>query len=130
MIRLILLLCTVLWAGVTYAETATIAWNANPEADLAGYRLYQHDAANQWKAPVLLAKTSTSYTTPTLIPGTWFFLLTAIDVAGNESLPSQKVSKVIGATPPPPPPPPVAPCMIVASQTSEEIIIRLQPCTP
>jgi hypothetical protein len=74
------------------STTATISWNANTEADLAGYRLYQRTTSTTYGQYVPLGKV-TSYTASNLTVGTvYYFRLTAVDNAGNVSIPSAEVS--------------------------------------
>jgi subtilisin family serine protease len=82
----------------------TLSWQANGEADLAGYRVYRDGAAPE-------GTTATSYVAAGLTNGAAVtFRVTALDGAGNESAPA-----VVSATPsaPPPPIPPPAPPQVV-----------------
>jgi hypothetical protein len=83
--------------SATTANAATLAWNANSDADLAGYKVYQGTASGTYAAPIAtLPKSTTSYTATGLLTGTtYFFAITAYDTAGNESQPSPEVSKSI-----------------------------------
>ena len=75
--------------------TLDLAWDANAEADLAGYRVYRLDLADAGNAPRLL--------TPELLPGPAFrdkgvlpnhryrYQVTSVDRTGNESLPSATI---------------------------------------
>lgn len=124
-----LALLFLLWAVPVYADTATLTWKAPPERDLNGYKLYQHDAANQWIKAVVLDKTKTTYTTPNITtPGKLFWTLTAVDVAGNESKASLEVSKVMVGTVVPPPPQPVGHCVAATVLSPKEITIKGVPC--
>lgn len=70
--------------------TVTIAWQPNPEPDLDHYVIY-------------IAREDTQYSTPTpdtlvqaIFPRAWqddslFCFVTAVDTAGNESQPSEKI---------------------------------------
>ena len=83
--------------SATVAGTAGLAWNANSETDLAGYKIYKATSSGAYGAPVAtLPKTTTSYTVTGLQTGTtYFFAITAYDNTGNESPPSGEVSKSI-----------------------------------
>lgn len=88
------------------AANVTLTWNANTESDLAGYKIYQSTISGQYGAPVAtLGKvTSTTLTLPDLqVDATYFFAITAYDLASNESGKSSEVSKLVAALPPPPP---------------------------
>jgi hypothetical protein len=83
--------------GSTVAGTAGLAWNANIDIDLTGYKVYRGTASGTYGAPLTtLPKTTTSYTATGLQTGTtYFFVITAYDSAGNESIFSNEVSKSI-----------------------------------
>jgi len=76
-------------------NSVTLGWTANTEADLAGYRLYftkNPDELTHVKPVELVTQTTVELPSP----GTWYFVLTAKNQAGLESLPSEMV---IYATP-------------------------------
>ncbi len=83
--------------SATVAGTASLTWNANTDSDLAGYKVYQGTSSGTYTAPVAtIPKVTTSYTVTGLQTGTtYFFIITAYDSAGNESLHSNEVSKSI-----------------------------------
>jgi hypothetical protein len=89
--------------GLLWAETATLTWNANTESDLAGYKLYQGTASGQYGPPVDLGNvTTTTVTLPSLaMDRTYYFAITAYDLARNESGKSNEVNKLIPAVPAP-----------------------------
>jgi fibronectin type 3 domain-containing protein len=68
-------------------------WNANTETDLAGYRIYRSTTSGIYGAPVATAPANaTSFVAAGLKPGvTYFFTITAVDTAGNESVKSNQV---------------------------------------
>ncbi len=89
------------------AAQKVFTWDANTEADLAGYRLYQSNVSGQytigldWIAEIPAGTETLIYDmTP---DGTYYFVLTAFDVNGNESGYSNEVSTVIDETAPAPP---------------------------
>ena len=68
-------------------DTVTLEWNANTESDLGGYKVYATQNTNLWtyvKSVGLVTETTL------LLPdqGTWYFILTATNTGGLESLPS------------------------------------------
>ena len=75
--------------------SATLAWNANTESDLDVYKVYRAMASGAYGAPIAtLPKSVTSYIATGLQLGTtYFFVITASDLAGNESVRSSEVSK-------------------------------------
>ena len=85
----------------TYAGKATVRWHANTEPDINGYRIYYGLSSRDYGTPVSTGKV-TEYTIEGLDEGTtYYFAVTAVDTAGNESGHSTEVSKKIGSTAPP-----------------------------
>lgn len=77
------------------AEIASLSWNANIESDLAGYKVYFGTATGVYGLPIDVGNVTT-FDVPGLDGGTtYFFAVTAYDVAGNESGFSNEVSKLI-----------------------------------
>ncbi len=74
---------------------ATVSWNANTEADLAGYRIYVGTKSGSYGDVGPFEVTNgTSFTVPNLPLGaTYFFAVSAFDKSGNESAKSAEVSK-------------------------------------
>lgn len=73
-------------------------WDANTESDLAGYRVYAATASGAYGAtPVALVPAGTTFFVASgLKPGvTYFFRITAVDTAGNQSPPSNEVSLLL-----------------------------------
>lgn len=79
------------------SSSVTLTWNANAESDLAGYRVYRATSSGAYGAPIAtLQGNNTSYLATGLKFGTtFFFVVTAYDIAGNESAYSNEVSKSI-----------------------------------
>ena len=75
--------------------TATVSWNPNTEADLAGYRIYVGTRSGSYGVVGPFEVTnSTSFTVPSLPTGTtYYFAVSAFDKSGNESTKSAEVSK-------------------------------------
>jgi hypothetical protein len=77
------------------AEQVTLAWDANGESDLAGYKLHLGTASNAYTAVIDVAN-QTSYTVNNLDRGTtYFFSVTAYNTQGNESDYSNEVDKTV-----------------------------------
>ena len=76
-------------------SSATLTWNANTDPDLASYRIYISTTQGVYGAPVAtVQKPATSYIATGLNVGsTYFFTVTAVDLANNESLHSNEVSR-------------------------------------
>ena len=83
--------------------SATVSWdvpttNADGSllTDLAGFRVHYRDALGVYSRTAIINDASaTSVLIDELEPGTWFFAVTAVDLADNESAPSAEVSKVV-----------------------------------
>jgi fibronectin type 3 domain-containing protein len=69
---------------------ATVMWQRNTEADLAGYYVYQYnptpDSEKSYQRLNTQTYTGTGYKVEGLTPGmTYYFKITAVDRSGNES---------------------------------------------
>jgi hypothetical protein len=73
----------------------TLKWNANTEPDLAGYRIYCGTHSTVYDLQLAVEKTLVTGVVTNLTSGTYYCVVKAYDTAGNESGPSQEVSKVI-----------------------------------
>jgi hypothetical protein len=78
-------------------SSATLTWNANKEKDLAGYKVYRATASGAYGAPIatLIGNVTTYQAIGLKFGTTYFFVVTAFDIAGNESEYSNEVSKSI-----------------------------------
>ena len=76
-------------------NSATLQWAANSESDLAGYRVYQGTTAGVYSQSIEVGNVTT-YTIANLQTSlTHYFAITAYDLSGNESYPSEEVSQYI-----------------------------------
>jgi hypothetical protein len=80
-----------------FAQSVTLAWDANSESDLAGYKIYYGTSSRNYSTVVDVKKV-TSYTVTGLGPGTWYFALTAYNTSGAESSFSNEVSKTFAGS--------------------------------
>ena len=80
----------------------TLNWSPNSENDLAGYNIYRNTAQGWVKINPALTIGAT-YTDTNLRNGTYSYRVTAMDRAGNESLPSNEASNSFYVEPPQPP---------------------------
>jgi fibronectin type 3 domain-containing protein len=78
-------------------SSATLTWTPNTDPDLSSYRVYQSNAQGVNGAVIMTVPAGTaSYTAMGLPVGqTYYFTITAVDSANNESLHSNEVSKSI-----------------------------------
>lgn len=87
----------ILIAGNTaLADTVTLAWDANTDAGLAGYKVYYGTASRNYSTVIDVANVTT-YAVTGLTAGTYFFAVTAYNTAGAESSFSNEVSTTIPA---------------------------------
>ena len=78
-------------------SSATMTWSANTENDLAGYKIYRATSSGGYGAPIATVpgNVTTYIATGLQVGTTYFFVITAYDLAGNESAHSNEVSKSI-----------------------------------
>lgn len=80
-------------------NSVTIFWSANAERDLKGYRLYRGESlSGSFSAieGVLISRGQERFVDAGVITGKkYFYRVTAVDLAGNESGPSEPVSMLI-----------------------------------
>ncbi len=99
------ILAAILCPFLSFAGEATITWQSNTEPDLEGYRVYSGTAPGAY-GPFVPVGNKTSHTITGLDEGqTYYFVVTAVDQAGNESgYSSPPASKTISSLSPPPAP--------------------------
>ncbi|NLJ28061.1 MAG: fibronectin type III domain-containing protein, partial [Deltaproteobacteria bacterium] len=70
-----------------YSAQVTLAWNANTEPTLAGYKIYYGQASRTYGDPVNVGNQTTYALTLPDLPdgGAYYFAATAYDTSGNES---------------------------------------------
>ena len=94
----------VLSSTVFAAGSATVSWDKSEEPDIKGYKvLYGTQSGNLSDFVAIDSPDQTSYTFEGLEEGkTYYFAVIAVDLAGQESDPSEEVSKTIPVTNLPP----------------------------
>ena len=81
--------------GVAIADWATLSWDPNTEADLAGYKVH-HGMLPAAYTDTIDVGHVTTHTVPDLVPGEmYYFAVTAYDIFANESNYSTEVSITI-----------------------------------
>lgn len=98
----IVLMATTAWAGTN----VSFQWDANTEADLAGYNIYRSDTSGVYGIAKLVgtvAASAVQFTENAVPDGTWFWVATAFDTYGNESEYSNELTDTFDTTPPAPP---------------------------
>ena len=84
------------------AGSVSLTWDPNPEADLAGYKVYVGTASGSYSQTVDVGQLTTC-TVSNLSEGqTFFFAVTAYDIFANESGYSDEVSSAISLSNSPP----------------------------
>jgi hypothetical protein len=90
------------WGGIApvrAASSVTLAWNANSETNLAGYRLYYGAASHAYSDNVSVAAPTTIVTVSNLLEGqTYYFAVTAFCTDGLESDYSAEISYLVPNT--------------------------------
>jgi dockerin type I repeat protein/fibronectin type III domain protein len=70
-----------------------LTWDANTESDLAGYRIHIGTSSRNYSLLTKDVGNVTAYSITTLVANTtYYFVVTAYDNAGNESLPSNEIA--------------------------------------
>lgn len=72
-------------------QTVTVTWAKNPEPDIAGYRIYRSSLFGMDRIASVMSHLPTSFSEKVKDP-TDVYVVTAVDIAGNESSPSQAIS--------------------------------------
>jgi len=102
-VRIAIIAGSMICADVVSAATVNLKWNANTEADLASYNLYQATGACTLPGPFAkvgnFTKPAISGSTTVTVDGTYCYKLTALDTANNESLFSNTAEAVVNLNP-------------------------------
>ena len=97
LIACLLLVVPLVVLGATTYPKVNLQWDANTESDMAFYRVYLNG-----ERVGIATHPTTTYTHQTMYEGNHAFYVTAVDVMGNESGPSNSVSVNISIPPEPP----------------------------
>jgi hypothetical protein len=108
-----------LMAGTASAQSVTIAWDPNKEADLAGYVVHYGTASGVYTHSLDVGKVTSANIVSLTTGKTYFFAVQAYSTKALMSPMSAELKVLIGSTtiptppppttPPPPPPPPLQP---------------------
>jgi hypothetical protein len=82
--------------AVAQAGALDVSWDANTEADLAGYKLYYGTVPGSYGAPLTLGKVTAHQLTGLKDNTVYYIALTAYDTSGNESAYSVEISADTG----------------------------------
>ena len=112
MVRIFALLATCfLFAAPAYAQQVRLAWDANAESDLAGYRMYRSTTSGSGYArvgeipcPALDAACATFTDTGLVFAVRYYYVVTAFNTSDRESGYSNEVSALVLNPSPPAPP--------------------------
>ncbi len=86
---------------LTAIGSVSLTWDANTEADLAGYKLHIASSPGMYTQTIDVGHV-TSFTVSNLISGeTYYFALTAYDIFANESGFSTEIRKTVPKAPTP-----------------------------
>lgn len=104
LIRHFLVFCSifVVFSGRVEAASVTLAWDPNPETDIAKYYVGYRTSAAGTETVVDVGKVTTWTFTSAAAGSTYFFRVFAENTSGVRSAPSNEVSTTISTTPPPP----------------------------
>ena len=87
----VLLLCFFAAAGASFAESVDLAWNNNPEPDIAGYRVLIGASSGQYTQSSDTGAAVTAHISDLEVGTTYYFAVSAYNTSGAESLPSDEV---------------------------------------
>src|SRR3989475_704125 len=90
-------------ANVAIARSGTtglsVSWSKDPEKDTAAYRVWRSsDGGRSYQLLATLGSAATSYLDSGLVNGTYWYSVTALDLAGTSSHPSFPLSGTVGPT--------------------------------
>lgn len=86
-------------SSVQAASNVTLAWDANSENDLAGYKVFYGTVAEAYQHSIDVGNV-TEYVVTNLADGTWYFAVTAYDQSTNESGFSNEVNAALDSISP------------------------------
>ena len=90
-------------ANVAVARSGTtglsVSWSRDPEKDVAAYRVWRSsDGGRSYQLLATLGSAASTYLDSGLVNGTYWYSVTALDLAGTSSHPSFPLSGTVGPT--------------------------------
>jgi VCBS repeat-containing protein len=82
-------------AASAVGSNMSLTWTGHAEPDLAGYKVFKK-VDGEWIEIAALSEMETSYLDSNLVNGVYSYCVTAFDLIGNESAPSNEASGTIG----------------------------------
>lgn len=74
------------------ASSVTLAWDPNPESDIAGYRVHYGTMSGNYTQMLDVGNNTTATVSNLSSASTYFFVVTAYNTSGLESLPSSEIA--------------------------------------
>ncbi len=79
-----------LFPFLVYGAEVTVAWNANSDSDLAGYKIYYGNSSRNYSTTVDVGNVTSHRVTNLVADDPYYFAATAYDFSGNESAYSEE----------------------------------------
>ena len=95
---LLSLIILLVMTGIAWADSdINFTWTQNTESDLAGYRIYNSEVSGDYtfgegNEVIMIPVGSGAVTVEGVTDGTKYWVITAFDTDGNESLPSNELT--------------------------------------
>jgi hypothetical protein len=98
---MVLLGIGLLFATPGFPATVIVSWDANSEMDLAGYKLYYGEVSGVYTSTIDVGNVTEFEVSGLEVGETYYFVVTAYDLVGNESDPSDEVMYYVPDISPP-----------------------------
>ena len=90
----------IFWAVALLADTVELTWNQNPESNIAGYRVYWGTESGTYTESLEVVQVGAKVENLDFIKsGGYYFVVTAFNTEGLESLPSDELALVLPSKP-------------------------------
>lgn len=86
---------TALQAGGYVLSKTFVRWSPSTEPDVVGYRVYYGSEAGKYTNNVTVGNTNRTVLKGMMVGQTYYFMVTALNSKGVESLPSKEVSQKV-----------------------------------